>query len=122
MALGELDEVQKRDAKECGATFAKLKARFESYVRIGAADDAGNVFCSSGPIIEPSVAETEFFKRSITGDGLAVGNFFVDPTTGEKMLHFAEAHQARTAGVVFAGLDWKCGQHLRRGLTSSRRS
>ena len=61
VALGELDEVQKRDSKECGATFAKLKARFESYVRIGAADDAGNVFCSSGPIMEPSVAETEFF-------------------------------------------------------------
>src|SRR5213079_3131582 len=58
VALGELDEVQKRDAKECGATFAKLKARFESYVRIGAADDAGNVFCSSGPVMEPSVAET----------------------------------------------------------------
>ena len=90
VALGELDEVQKRDAKECGATFAKLKARFESYVRIGAADDAGNVFCSSGPIIEPSVAETEFFKRSITGDGLAVGNFFIDPATGERMIHFAE--------------------------------
>ena len=41
IALGELDEVQKRDSKECGATFAKLKARFESYVRIGAADETG---------------------------------------------------------------------------------
>ena len=28
VALGELDEVQKRDTKECGATFAKLKAIF----------------------------------------------------------------------------------------------
>ncbi len=105
VALGELDEVQKRDSKECGATFAKLKARFESYVRIGAADDAGNVFCSSGPIMEPSVAETEFFKRSITGDGLAVGNFFIDPNTGEKMIHFAERFygpNGKVAGVVFA--------------------
>src|SRR5438132_10869963 len=42
VALGELDEVQKRDSKECGATFAKLKARIESYERIGAADDVGN--------------------------------------------------------------------------------
>src|SRR5947209_18438660 len=31
VALSELDEVQRRDAQECGATFAKLKARFESY-------------------------------------------------------------------------------------------
>src|SRR5205807_8194543 len=125
VALGELDEVQKRDSKECGATFAKLKARFESYVRIGAADDAGNVFCSDGPVIEPSVAETEFFKRSITGDGLAVGNFFVDPNTGEKMMHFAERFygaNGKVAGVVFAGLDLKwLAEHLKeRGLTSSQ--
>ena len=125
VALGELDEVQKRDSKECGATFAKLKARFESYVRIGAADDAGNVFCSSGPIMEPSVAETEFFKRSITGDGLAVGNFFIDPNTGEKMIHFAERFygaNGKVAGVVFAGLDLKwLAEHLKeRGLTSSQ--
>src|SRR5205823_331601 len=125
VALGELDEVQKRDSKECGATFAKLKARFESYVRIGAADDAGNVFCSSGPIMEPSVAETEFFKRSITGDGLAVGNFFIDPNTGEKMMHFAERFygaNGKVAGVVFAGLDLKwLAEHLKeRGLTSSQ--
>src|SRR6266403_4248330 len=46
IALGELDEVQKRDSAECGATFAKLKVRFESYVRIGAADATGKVFCS----------------------------------------------------------------------------
>src|SRR6266446_10759586 len=55
IALGELDEVQRRDAQECSATFAKLKARFESYVRIGAADQNGKVFCSSGPMMEESV-------------------------------------------------------------------
>src|SRR5881227_4049431 len=90
IALGELDEVQKRDSAECGATFAKLKVRFESYVRIGAADATGKVFCSSAPVMEASVADTEFFKRAIVGDGLAVGNFFVDPATKEKMIHFAE--------------------------------
>src|SRR5256714_2424767 len=124
VALGELDEVQKRDSKECGATFAKLKARFESYVRIGAADDVGNVFCSSGPIMEPSVAETEFFKRSITGDGLAVGNFFIDPNTGEKMIHFAERFygaNGKGAGVGFAGLDlkWLAEPPKGSGLTPS---
>ena len=51
IALGELDEVQKRDSAECGATFAKLKVRFESYVRIGAADATGKTFCSSGPVM-----------------------------------------------------------------------
>src|ERR1044071_3723726 len=52
-------------------------------IRAGAADATGKVFCSSGPVIEGSVAETEFFKRAMTGDGLAVGNFFVDPATKE---------------------------------------
>src|SRR5438552_18533144 len=49
VALGELDEVQKRDGLECSSTFAKLKVRFESYSRLGAADVNGRVFCSSGP-------------------------------------------------------------------------
>src|ERR1700730_6708031 len=59
VALGELDEVQKRDGLECTATFTKLKARFESYSRLGAADENGRVFCSSGPMTEEeSVADT----------------------------------------------------------------
>src|SRR5919201_919831 len=57
IALGELDEVQKKDTAECGATFSKLKVRFESYVRIGAADQNGKVFCSSGSVMEASVAD-----------------------------------------------------------------
>src|SRR5947208_5835483 len=122
IALGELDEVQKRDGAECGATFAKLKVRFESYVRIGAADATGKVFCSSGPVIEASVAETEFFKRAMTGDGLSVGHYFVDPATKEKMIHFAERFydpNGKVAGIVFAGLDLKwLAEHLKeRGLT-----
>ena len=125
IALGELDEVQKRDSAECGATFAKLKVRFESYVRIGAADATGKVFCSSGPVIEASVAETEFFKRAMAGEGLAVGNFFVDPATKEKMIHFAERFydpNGKVAGIVFAGLDLKwLAEHLKeRGLTPSQ--
>src|SRR6266404_2484264 len=68
VALGELDEVQRRDSLECSNTFAKLKVRFESYSRLGAADTSGRVFCSSGPLTEESVADTEFFKRAIADD------------------------------------------------------
>ena len=125
IALGELDEVQKRDSQECGATFAKLKVRFESYVRIGAADATGKVFCSSGLTMESSVAATEFFKRAMADDGLAVGHYFVDPATNEKMIHFAERFydpNGKVAGIVFAGLDLKwLAEHLKeRGLTSSQ--
>src|SRR5205085_8078161 len=117
IALGELDEVQKLDTKECGATFAKLKARFESYVRLGAADESGKVFCSSGPAMEASVADTEFFKRAIVDDGLAVGNYYVDPTTQEKMINFAERFRdanGKVVGIVYAGLDLKwLAEHLK---------
>ena len=125
IALGELDEVQKHDTQECGATFAKLKARYESYVRIGAADATGKVFCSTGTTMEASVADTEFFKRAIVGDGLAVGNYFVDQATKEKMIHFAERFydaNGKVNGIVFAGLDLKwLAEHLKeRGLTPSQ--
>jgi len=125
VALGELDEVQKRDAQECTATFTKLKARFQSYSRLGAADQNGKVFCSSGQMTEESVADTEFFKRAIADDKLAVGNYFVHPATGEKMIHFAQQFRGpdgTLAGVVFAGVDLKwLAEHLKeRGLTSSQ--
>src|SRR6266566_3110498 len=107
VALGELDEVQKRDAQECSATFAKLKARFQSYSRLGAADQNGKVFCSSGPMMEESVADTEFFKRAVVDDKLAVGNYFVHSVTGEKMIHFAQQFRGpdgKLAGVVVDGV------------------
>ncbi|HYU11107.1 MAG TPA: hypothetical protein VEK82_00925, partial [Stellaceae bacterium] len=110
IALGELDEVQKRDAQECTATFTKLKVRFQSYSRLGAADENGKVFCSSGQAAEESVADTEFFKRAIADDKLAVGNYFVHPATKEKMIHFAQQFRGpdgKLAGIVFAGVDLK---------------
>src|SRR6266550_1038327 len=125
VALGELDEVQKRDAQECTATFTKLKARFQSYSRLGAADQNGKVFCSSGQGAEESVADTEFFKRAIADDKLAVGNYFVHPATKEKMIHFAQQFRGpdgKLAGIVFAGVDLKwLAEHLKeRGLTPSQ--
>jgi signal transduction histidine kinase/CheY-like chemotaxis protein/HPt (histidine-containing phosphotransfer) domain-containing protein len=124
VALGELDEVQSHDAKECSAIFAKLKARFESYSYLGASDAKGSVFCSSRMPGLTSIADTEFFKRAIASNDLAVGNFFVDPITQEKVIHFA--HQFRSAdgssGIVYAALDlgW-LSEHLKeRGLTPSQ--
>ena len=55
-------------------------------------------------------------------DGLAVGNYWADPVSGQRMIHFAlkfDHDDGRTAGVVFAGLDlaW-LSEHLKeRGLS-----
>jgi signal transduction histidine kinase/DNA-binding response OmpR family regulator len=124
IALGELDEVQSHNSQECSAIFAKLKARFESYAYLGAADADGKVFCQSRPEVIPSVAQTEFFKRALSDNDLAVGNYFLDPATQEKLIHFAHRFQKSdgSPGVAFAALDlgW-LSEHLKeRGLTPSQ--
>src|SRR5712691_10901864 len=81
IAMGEIDALQDGKTQECSTILANLKSRFDSYARLGAADLNGKVFCSSGPVDDPSVADTEFFKRAMAEDGLAVGNYFADPAT-----------------------------------------
>ncbi len=125
VAIAEMDEIQDHKSQECNAILAKLKLRFKEYARLGAADLNGKVFCLSGATDESSVAGTEFFKRAIASDGLAVGNYFVDPVSKVKMIHFAHRfrdEKGEVAGVVFAGLDlnW-LSEHLKeRGLTPSQ--
>ena len=70
------------------------------------------------------MAEQPFFKRAMSHDGLAVGNYWVDPATGRRTIHFAlrfDGDDGRTAGVVFAGLDLQwLSEHLKeRGLSPS---
>jgi two-component system sensor histidine kinase/response regulator len=125
IAIGEMGEIQNHDALECEKILTKLKSRFDSYTQLGAADLNGTIFCSSGTPGNSSVADTEFFKRAIAADGLAVGNYFVDPVSKEKMIHFAHRfhdNKGGVSGIVFAGLDlnW-LSEHLKeRGLTPSQ--
>jgi len=117
VALSQLNAVELQESGHCDTLFAQLKSRFDSYSQLGAADTEGRVYCTSGPTSETSVANTEFFKRAMAQDGLAVGNYQVDPTTGAKFinfaLRFADDHGA-VAGVVFVSLDlaW-LSEHLK---------
>jgi two-component system, sensor histidine kinase and response regulator len=122
LALAQLDPVKYRQTGACDALFSKLKARYANYSLLGAADIDGHIFCASGPTSYSSVADQPFFTRAMAQPGLAVGNYWVDPATGQKAIHFAERFddsEDRTAGVVFAGLDlaW-LSRHLKeRGLS-----
>ena len=54
-------------------------------------------------------------------EGLAVGNYWADPISGLRMIHFAQRFDdgdGHIAGVVFAGLDltWLCDHLKERGL------
>jgi len=124
VALGQLSSVKLQQTDECDALFASAKANFKNYSLLGAADAQGRIFCSSTTLSYSSVAQQPFFKRAMAMpiDGLAVGNYWEDPSTGQKMIHFAQRFRdadGEIAGVVFAGLDldW-LSEHLKeRGLS-----
>ena len=122
LALTQLPAVRLRDTGSCSEHFTALKSQYANYALLAAADTDGRIFCSSAPMTNRSVADQPFFGRAMARDGLAVGNYWADPTTGQRMIHFAvkfDDGDGRTAGVVFAGLDlgW-LSEHLReRGLS-----
>jgi signal transduction histidine kinase len=122
LALAQLPAVRLRDTDSCSEHFTALKSQYANYSLLAAADTEGRIFCSSAPVTNWSVADQPFFRRAMARDGLAVGNYWADPTTGQRMIHFAVRFgdgDGRTAGVVFAGLDlaW-LSEHLKeRGLS-----
>jgi two-component system, sensor histidine kinase and response regulator len=121
LALAQLDPVKFQQPDACRALFSKLKSRFANYSLLGAADTSGRVFCASGPATA-SVSDQPFFARAMAQPGLAVGNYWVDPANGQKMIHFAEqfdGDDGHVAGVVFAGLDlaWLSDHLKERGLS-----
>jgi signal transduction histidine kinase/CheY-like chemotaxis protein len=122
LALAQLNTVKTRQPDACSALFSKLKVRFANYSQLGAADTSGRIFCTSEPTSHSSVADQPFFERAVAQSGLAVGNYWVDPGTGQRMVHFAERFEddeGRVAGVVFAGLDlsWLSDHLKERGLS-----
>jgi len=122
LALAQLNTVKTRQPGACSPLFSKLKGRFANYSLLGAADTTGLIFCTSEPTSYLSVAEQPFFERAMAQPGLAVGNYWVDPTSGQRMIHFAERFEddeGRVAGVVFAGLDlaWLSEHFKERGLS-----
>ena len=121
LALAQLNTVKTRQPGACSPLFAKLKARFANYALLGAADTSGRIFCTSEPTPYSSVADQPFFERAMDQPGLAVGNYWVDPANGRRMIHFAERFEdddGLIAGVVFAGLDlaWLSDHLKERGL------
>src|SRR5215831_15855747 len=122
LAIAQLDPLKFHQPDACSALFSQLKSRFSNYSLLGAADIDGRVFCASEPTSFSSVANEPFFSRAMAQTGLAVGNYWVDPANGRKMIHFAErfdGSDGRIAGVVFVGLDlaWLSDHLKERGLS-----
>ena len=124
LALAQLSAIKSRESSACNSLFSALKLQYPNYALLAAADTTGRVFCSSAPIVSPSVADQPFFKRAMGQKGLAVGNYWADKTTNTRIIHFAIKFSntaGETVGVVFVGLDldW-LSEHLKeRGLSPS---
>jgi signal transduction histidine kinase len=124
VALGQLSSVKFQESEKCSNLFSSTKANFNNYSLLGAANAQGHIFCSSEALSYSWVTDQPFFKRAMAMpiDGLAVGNYWQDPSTGQKMIHFAERFRdadGEIAGVVFAGLDldWLSDHLSERGLS-----
>jgi signal transduction histidine kinase len=122
LALSQLTPVKLRESDACNVLFGSLASQYANYSLLAAADTDGRIFCSSSPLAYDSVADKPFFKRAMAQDGLAVGNYWADPTSGARMIHFAlkfDSGDGHAAGVVFAGLDLRwLSEHLKeRGLS-----
>jgi signal transduction histidine kinase len=122
LALAQLDPLKFQQPDACSGLFSQLKSRFANYSLLGAADTSGRIFCASEPISFSGVTNEPFFMRAMAQPGLAVGNYWVDPANGRKMIHFAErfdGSDGHIAGVIFAGLDlaWLSDHLKERGLS-----
>jgi hypothetical protein len=121
LAIAQLEAVKLRQPEPCRMLLAKLKSEYPNYSQLAAAETNGRIFCASGPTVA-SVADQPFFTRAMAHDGLTVGNYWVDPTAGQKMIHFAvqfDDGNGHLAGIVFAGLDlaWLSDHLKERGLS-----
>jgi signal transduction histidine kinase len=125
LALAQLTPVKLQESDACNALFGSLASQYANYSLLAAADTDGRIFCSSSLLSYSSVADRPFFKRAMAQDGLAVGNYWADPASGARMIHFAlkfDRGDGHPAGVVFAGLDlgW-LSEHLKeRGLSPTQ--
>jgi Cache domain len=121
LAVAQLASSNLHQPETCRAIFSQLKSRFPNYNLLGVADTDGQIFCASGPTSYTSIANEPFFTRAIAREGLVVGNYWADPTSGLRMIHLAEHFydgDGHIAGVVFAGLDltWLCDHLKQLGL------
>jgi hypothetical protein len=105
-ALAQLHTVKTQQKRYCNALFSKLKKRFANYGVLEAPDTEGRVFCVS----DTTVVGQPFFTRALVQPGLAVGNYWVDPATEQRLIHFAqrfEDDQGVVAGWYSTALIWR---------------
>ena len=124
--ISQLPAVNAGDKQECPRLLATLNARTPYYSLLGVADPQGHVWCTSRATSLTNAGDLPFFQLAMTHKDFVVGNYWVDPASGLKQLHFAlqfmDEKDNAIAGVVFVGLDldWLSDHLKERGLTPTQ--
>ena len=125
LALSQLTPVRLRESEACSALFATLESQYANYSLLAAADTEGrDILLQRQARATPRSRISRSSSARCAQDGLAVGNYWADHGSGQRMIHFAlkfDSADGRPAGVVFAGLDLRwLSDHLKeRGLSPS---
>jgi hypothetical protein len=121
-AISQLNGVQDHEPVACQASLLKLKSHYPNYSVLGVADTEGQIYCTNVPTPYFLATNQPFFARALADGGLAVGNYWTEPASGQRTIHFAERFDdgaGHIGGVVFAGLDlaWLSDHLKERGLS-----
>jgi PAS domain S-box-containing protein len=109
VALAQLPAVTGHDAANCVSAAGAILAKFQSFTNIGAADGAGNIFCSAVALTQTTnVAQRNWFSEAVATGDFALGDYQYSALTGRPVV--VGAYPVRDAAgavqaVVFAALD-----------------
>jgi hypothetical protein len=104
LAIAQLEAVKLRQPEACSTLLENLRSHYPNYGLLEAADAEGRIFCATGSGAA-SVADPPCFTRAMASDRLAIGNYWVNPTNGQKLIHFATQcydGNGHIAGVVLS--------------------
>jgi two-component system sensor histidine kinase/response regulator len=120
-AMARLPGIISMEGPRCEVLLVSMKQSYPNYESLSVADTYGRTICSSSLNAPASVGDLPFFKRAMAQNSMVVGNYWVNPASDAKVIHFAMKFPGRdgvTAGVVSVALDlkWLSGHLADRGL------
>ncbi len=107
--MARYPEVRRRQDAACTALLRDLLRLYPRYANLGAADPAGNAFCSAVPFTQPvNIADREYFRRAVQTRGFAVGEYQIGRVTGKASVNAGYPlldSTGQVQAVVFAALS-----------------
>lgn len=108
VALAQLPDVQKADARRVQPVLNHILALNSRYSNLFIADAAGNIWASGVPGQSYNIADRLYFRKAMAAGQLASGEFLISPATGKAVLPLAYPYRngrGQVVGVICLGFD-----------------